>query len=248
MLGAAQREAAAAGGLRAMGEAYVRFALAHPQRFRLMFGGAADDRAASARCARSRRRPSKGFQARSQRACGERAGRARRVDRRLGAGARARTAAAGDRIAAAARQGRAEDDSSATCSARPLCAGGDRAAAVLAVGAGSAGVVGEGRGAGRVRVRCAALGMATQQPQQRLGGVAQRGFVLVPQRLGFAAAALRPGAPSCRPPPGIRAHRDAVRFAWRAARRPARRFSRRRARRPRRTARSSGAETRAATP
>lgn len=39
MLGRAQREAAAAGGLRAMGEAYVRFALAHPQRFKLMFGG-----------------------------------------------------------------------------------------------------------------------------------------------------------------------------------------------------------------
>ncbi len=38
-LGEAQREAAAAGGLRGMGEAYVRFALAHPQRFRLMFGG-----------------------------------------------------------------------------------------------------------------------------------------------------------------------------------------------------------------
>lgn len=38
MLGRAQREAAA-GGLRAMGEAYVRFALARPQRFRLMFGG-----------------------------------------------------------------------------------------------------------------------------------------------------------------------------------------------------------------
>ena len=39
MLGKAQREAAAAGGLRAMGEAYVRFARQHPQRFRLMFGG-----------------------------------------------------------------------------------------------------------------------------------------------------------------------------------------------------------------
>ena len=38
-LGAALREAADAGGLRAMGEAYVRFAIAHPQRFRLMFGG-----------------------------------------------------------------------------------------------------------------------------------------------------------------------------------------------------------------
>lgn len=31
-------EAERAGGLRARGEAYVRFALAHPQRFRLMFG------------------------------------------------------------------------------------------------------------------------------------------------------------------------------------------------------------------
>jgi AcrR family transcriptional regulator len=38
-LGAAQRKAGEAGGLRAMGEAYVRFALDHPQRFRLMFGG-----------------------------------------------------------------------------------------------------------------------------------------------------------------------------------------------------------------
>lgn len=40
MLGRAQREAGAAGGLRGMGEAYVRFALDQPQRFRLMFGGA----------------------------------------------------------------------------------------------------------------------------------------------------------------------------------------------------------------
>lgn len=38
-LGAAQRKAAEAGRLRGMGEAYVEFALAHPQRFRLMFGG-----------------------------------------------------------------------------------------------------------------------------------------------------------------------------------------------------------------
>jgi AcrR family transcriptional regulator len=38
MLGRAQREAAAGGGLRGMGEAYVHFALDHPQRFRLMFG------------------------------------------------------------------------------------------------------------------------------------------------------------------------------------------------------------------
>lgn len=39
MLGRAQREAAVAGGLRGMGEAYVRFALQRPQLFRLMFGG-----------------------------------------------------------------------------------------------------------------------------------------------------------------------------------------------------------------
>jgi len=38
-LGAAQRKAGEAGGLRAMGEAYVTFALDNPQRFRLMFGG-----------------------------------------------------------------------------------------------------------------------------------------------------------------------------------------------------------------
>lgn len=38
-LGHELQEAAARGGLRARGEAYVRFALANPQRFRLMFGG-----------------------------------------------------------------------------------------------------------------------------------------------------------------------------------------------------------------
>lgn len=38
-LGKTLQEAAASGGLRAMGEAYVRFALERPQRFRLMFGG-----------------------------------------------------------------------------------------------------------------------------------------------------------------------------------------------------------------
>jgi AcrR family transcriptional regulator len=38
-LGQAQRKAAAAGALRALGEAYLQFALAHPQRFRLMFDG-----------------------------------------------------------------------------------------------------------------------------------------------------------------------------------------------------------------
>jgi AcrR family transcriptional regulator len=39
MLGEALRVAAEAGGLRAMGEAYVRFAIDHPERFRLMFHG-----------------------------------------------------------------------------------------------------------------------------------------------------------------------------------------------------------------
>jgi AcrR family transcriptional regulator len=38
-LGEAQQRAAAAQGARGLGEAYVRFALEHPQRFRLMFGG-----------------------------------------------------------------------------------------------------------------------------------------------------------------------------------------------------------------
>jgi AcrR family transcriptional regulator len=38
-LGEAQRRAAATGGARGLGEAYVQFALDHPQRFRLMFGG-----------------------------------------------------------------------------------------------------------------------------------------------------------------------------------------------------------------
>lgn len=38
-LGQALRDAASAGGLRAMGEAYVHFARSRPQRFRLMFGG-----------------------------------------------------------------------------------------------------------------------------------------------------------------------------------------------------------------
>jgi AcrR family transcriptional regulator len=38
-LGEAQRVATETGGPRGLGESYVRFALAHPQRFRLMFGG-----------------------------------------------------------------------------------------------------------------------------------------------------------------------------------------------------------------
>jgi AcrR family transcriptional regulator len=40
LLAEAQRAAAGEQGLRGMGEAYVRFALDHPQRFQLMFGGA----------------------------------------------------------------------------------------------------------------------------------------------------------------------------------------------------------------
>ncbi len=38
-LGRAQQEASTGGGLKGMGEAYMCFALAQPQRFRLMFGG-----------------------------------------------------------------------------------------------------------------------------------------------------------------------------------------------------------------
>src|SRR3989337_63135 len=38
-LGRALQEAGSAGGLRARGQAYLRFALQNPQRFRLMFGG-----------------------------------------------------------------------------------------------------------------------------------------------------------------------------------------------------------------
>ena len=38
-LGSALQDAAQRGGVRAMGEAYVRFAMAQPQHFRLMFGG-----------------------------------------------------------------------------------------------------------------------------------------------------------------------------------------------------------------
>jgi AcrR family transcriptional regulator len=56
-LGAAQRKAAEAGGLRAMGEAYIQFALLNPQRFRLMFGG----RIAIARHARLREVATKAF-------------------------------------------------------------------------------------------------------------------------------------------------------------------------------------------
>jgi AcrR family transcriptional regulator len=41
-LGRAQQEARAAGGLRAMGEAYIAFALQRPQLFRLMFGGSVE--------------------------------------------------------------------------------------------------------------------------------------------------------------------------------------------------------------
>lgn len=104
-LGAAQRKAAGAGGLRAMGEAYVHFALAHPQRFRLMFGG----QVSIARHARLREVATKTF-----------AGLSGALSARLpeAQGARDASIAAwalvhglaqlllGDRIAAAAKQGR----------------------------------------------------------------------------------------------------------------------------------------------
>ena len=104
-LGAAQRKAAQAGGLRGMGEAYVAFALAHPQRFRLMFGG----QVSIARHARLREVATKTF-----------AGLSGALSARLpeAQGARDASIAAwalvhglaqlllGDRIAAAAKQGR----------------------------------------------------------------------------------------------------------------------------------------------
>jgi AcrR family transcriptional regulator len=108
MLGRAQRDAAAGGGLRAMGEAYVRFALQHPQRFRLMFGG----RLKIARHAALREVALKTFEGLSG-ALAARVGDA--------PGARDASVAAwalvhglaqlllGDRIAPAARQGRSED-------------------------------------------------------------------------------------------------------------------------------------------
>ena len=108
MLGRAQQDAAASGGLRAMGEAYVRFALQHPQRFRLMFGG----RLKIARHAALREVALKAFEGLSG-ALAARVGDA--------PGARDASVAAwalvhglaqlllGDRIAPAARQGRSED-------------------------------------------------------------------------------------------------------------------------------------------
>jgi len=108
MLGRAQRDAAASGGLRAMGEAYVRFALQHPQRFRLMFGG----RLKIARHAALREVALKTFEGLSG-ALAARVGDA--------PGARDASVAAwalvhglaqlllGDRIAPAAREGRSED-------------------------------------------------------------------------------------------------------------------------------------------
>lgn len=107
MLAEAQRAAAAAGGLRGMGEAYVRFALARPQRFRLMFGG----QLKIARHPALREIATKTFAGLSG-ALAERVGTA--------TGARDASIAAwalvhglvqlllGDRIAAAAREGRSE--------------------------------------------------------------------------------------------------------------------------------------------
>ncbi len=107
LLGQAQRGAAAAGGLRAMGEAYVLFALAHPQRFRLMFGGQVQ----IARHARLREVATKAFEGLS-------GALSARLPEAQGAGDASIAAWAlvhglaqlllEDRIAAAARRGRSE--------------------------------------------------------------------------------------------------------------------------------------------
>ena len=108
MLGRAQREAAAAGGLRAMGEAYVQFALRHPQRFRLMFGG----QLAIAKHPALREVALKTFEGLSG-ALAARVGDAPGArDASIAAWALVHGLAQlllGDRIAASARQGRAED-------------------------------------------------------------------------------------------------------------------------------------------
>jgi len=107
-LGAAQRKAAQAGGLRAMGEAYVRFALEHPQRFRLMFGG----QISIARHARLREVATKTFAGLSG-ALSARVPEARGArDASIAAWALVHGLAQlllGKRIAEAARQGRDED-------------------------------------------------------------------------------------------------------------------------------------------
>ena len=106
-LGAAQRKAAEAGGLRGMGEAYVSFALAHPQRFRLMFGG----QIPIARHARLREVATRTFDGLSGAlAAGVPEAQGAR-DASLAAWALVHGLAQlllGDRIAATARQGRAE--------------------------------------------------------------------------------------------------------------------------------------------
>jgi AcrR family transcriptional regulator len=108
MLGRAQREAAAAGGLRAMGEAYVRFALEHPQRFRLMFGG----RLKIARHAALREVATKTFEGLSGALAAQVGDAPGARDASIAAWALVHGLALlllGDRIAAAARQGRSEE-------------------------------------------------------------------------------------------------------------------------------------------
>ena len=108
MLGRAQREAAAAGGLRGMGEAYVRFALAHPQRFRLMFGG----QLKIARHAGLREVATKAFEALSGALAARVGDTPGARDASIAAWAMVHGLAQlllGDRIAAAARQGRADE-------------------------------------------------------------------------------------------------------------------------------------------
>jgi AcrR family transcriptional regulator len=108
MLGKAQREAAAAGGLRGMGEAYVRFALAHPQRFRLMFGG----QVRIAKHPALREVATKTYEGLSGALAARVPGEAGAGDASLAAWALVHGLAQlllGDRIATAARQGRSEE-------------------------------------------------------------------------------------------------------------------------------------------
>lgn len=182
MLGRAQREAAAAGGLRAMGEAYVRFALRHPQRFRLMFGG----QLKIAKHPALRNVALKTFEGLSG-ALAARVGDAR--------GARDASIAAWALVHGLARTAAGRPDRRGGApgprrrSVHPRRArhdalrGGDcEPGRGRGRGRASAGVVGERRGAGRPVARC---GVAAQQPEQRLVGVAQRRFILVPERPGL---------------------------------------------------------------
>jgi AcrR family transcriptional regulator len=102
------RDAAQAGGLRAMGEAYVRFAVEHPQRFRLMFGGELP----MARYAALRESASRAFEGLSRTLAPQLPGDAGR-DASIAAWALAHGLAQlllNDRIASTARRDRSPDD------------------------------------------------------------------------------------------------------------------------------------------